>query len=567
MHRALEWLRNVRLLSALPDEQLERISQGIRERRLTAGEWIFRQGEEGDRLFIVGSGWVEVVDEGPPEAVIRVLRRGDALGELALLGAGQRSASARAARDTTLLELPREAFERLIREEPEFALSLTRSIGSQLAASRAPLTESSPPRTIAVVGLDRGARELHADRLLVDALKPFGRLARLDGGSLSTLEQAEQDAERVILDAAAGPTDPWSALCLSEADLILAVASAAPDGEWLQQADVLRGCELVLVGARVLPGLYERLRPREVYVIRPAGLPATFGQIARRISGRAPGIVLSGGGARALAHLGVLDELTAAGIHFDRVAGVSLGSVVAASLAADFSADAVRQGLARGFVETNPSGDYVPPLYSLTRGARVRRLLVDAFGDRLIEELPRRFFCLSCDLAAREVVVHRQGRLVDALYPSLAIPGVFPPVSTADGRLLVDGGVMDNLPVARMAQRPEGPVVAVDVSARTGLFHRPTRGQLELAERRLRRVLTGSDRDLPRLAETIIAAITVGSSDTALQAHLNADLVITPAVDGVGVTEWNALSRVRELGREAAREALASHPEFVAAAT
>jgi NTE family protein len=288
MNSAVEWLRNVRLLSALPDEQLERVSEEITERRVLAGEWLFHQGEEGDRLFIVRSGWVEVVDEGPPTTVIRAVRRGDALGELALLGAGRRSASARAARDTELLELHREAFERLIREAPEFALSLTRSLGAQLAASRTPLTDSSPPRTIAVVGLDRAARELDAARLLADALKPFGGVARLDGGSLDTLEQAERDAERVVLETAARAGDPWTALCLSEADLIVAITSGQPDSDWLVQAEVFRGCELVLVGARTPPGLHERLMPRELYVLPPADLQDALGQIARRISGRAP---------------------------------------------------------------------------------------------------------------------------------------------------------------------------------------------------------------------------------------------------------------------------------------
>src|SRR5436853_7730208 len=104
MNRGAEWLRNVRLLSGLPDEQLGRVVGAMGERRVTVGEWVFREGEEGNSLFIVRSGRVEVVDEGPPETVIRVLRRGDPLGELALLGGGRRSASARAARDSELLE-------------------------------------------------------------------------------------------------------------------------------------------------------------------------------------------------------------------------------------------------------------------------------------------------------------------------------------------------------------------------------------------------------------------------------------------------------------------------------
>ena len=70
---------------------------------MRAGEWMMREGEAADRMFIVASGRVEVIDEGPPEVLIRVVRRGDMLGELALLQAGTRSASVRARRDTELL--------------------------------------------------------------------------------------------------------------------------------------------------------------------------------------------------------------------------------------------------------------------------------------------------------------------------------------------------------------------------------------------------------------------------------------------------------------------------------
>ncbi len=108
-------------------------------------------------MFIVASGRLDIVHEGPPETLIRVLRRGDVVGELALLRAGTRSASVRARRDSELLSLGRDAFEALIREAPSFALGLTRAMGSQLAASRSPVVSATPPRTIAVLGVDRSA--------------------------------------------------------------------------------------------------------------------------------------------------------------------------------------------------------------------------------------------------------------------------------------------------------------------------------------------------------------------------------------------------------------------------
>jgi NTE family protein len=208
------------------------------------------------------------------------------------------------------------------------------------------------------------------------------------------------------------------------------------------------------------------------------------------------------------------------------------------------------------FVRTNPSNDFTLPAYSLIRGAKTRRLLAHHFGERRIEELPLRFFCLSCDLVAREPVLHRTGRLVDAIYASLALPGVFPPVSTEDGQLLVDGGVLDNLPVATMARAGEGSVIAVDVTGRMGNFKRAQRPNLARVGRPLRRALTGADGDVPRLSETLVRTVTVGSIDTVMAARLHADLVITPRVDGIGLMDWRAMSRVYELGRQAAREAL-----------
>ena len=556
-------LRNVRLLSGLSDELLERLADEVGELHVEAGGWVLREGDQADRLFIVRSGRIEVIDEGPPEVLIRVLRRGDVLGELALLSDTARSASARARRDTDLLVLHRDAFEALIQEAPSFALGLTRAMGAQLAASRAPLLDAKPPRTVAVLGLDRGAPVDEAAAGLAQALRVHGTLAHLSGGDLATIDQAEGDADRVLLAAGVDPEEAWTQMSLREADLVVAITGGVPAPEWLQQADALRGCELLVFGAAIAPEVLERLAPREAQVVaQPAERQAALDALGRRIAGRSLGVVLSGGGARALAHIGAIEELQAAGLQIDRVAGVSAGSLVGATIAAGFAPHELYDVFKRNFVDTNPSNDYVPPAYSLLRGAKGRRLLTNAFGDRRIEELPLRFFCLSCDLVAREPVLHGSGPVIDALYASFAIPAVFPPVATADGRLLVDGGVLDNLPVETMAQKQMGPVIAVDVTGKMAPFSRPGRPRLAPLGRSLRRVLTGRDVQIPRLGETIMRTVTVGSIDTSVAARLHANLVITPRVDGIALMDWKALPRVVELGRNAARAALAGEPDL-----
>jgi predicted acylesterase/phospholipase RssA/CRP-like cAMP-binding protein len=561
--RTAAFLRNVPVLAGLSDELLERLADEVDELHVPAGDWIMHEGEEAQSAFIVRSGRVEVIDERPPEALIRVLRRGDVLGELALLREGTRSASARARRDTELLELSRAGFEALIQGAPSFALGLTRAMGAQLAASRTPVAAATPPRTIAVVGLDAGAAVAEVADGLADALGVYGSVARLSAGELAAIDRAERDCDRVVLTGGVAPQDEWTRTCVHETDLVVAVTAGEPDQAWLAQPAALRGCELVVLGSAVSSEVIFRLQPREVQVIgerarRRAALEAT----ARRLAGRSLGIVLSGGGARALAHLGALEELAAVGLRFDRVAGVSLGSLVAATIAMGLEVPDVCETFERNFRATNPTTDFTVPAFALLRGLKARRLLQDTFGDRRIEELPLRFFCLSCDLVEREPVIHRTGPVIDAVYPSFAIPGVFPPVAMADGRLLVDGGVLDNLPVATMARTGEGPVIAVDVTGGIGRFQRAQRPGLERLARPMRRALTGNEAEIPVLAETLVRTLTVGSVDTVAAARLHADLVITPQVDGIGLMEWRAIDRVRELGRTAARSALAADPDL-----
>lgn len=517
-----------------------------------------RAGEPAASMLIILAGRVEVVDEGPPDVVIRLLRRGAALGELALLGSGLRSASARARTDVVLVEITRETFDGLLAEAPGFATGLLRTVASQLAATRTGEAAATPPRNIAVVALDPGAATDDVAARLGRALSAHVRTVVLDGGDLATVERAERQADCLLLHASWTADPAWASLCVAEADRVIAVATELPR-EGAMRANVPAGCELLVLGdAAAAPAAMAAVRPGLTRVAADTvAAERILGVIARRILGRSLGVVFSGGGARAFAHLGVLEELHTSGLRIDRVGGVSLGALVGAGAAADIGAGELVEAFERQF-SRRPTGDLVPPVFSLVRGGRTRRLLEETFGTATIEALPLQYFCLSCDLNAREVVVHRTGRVSEAAFASLAIPGVFPPVATADGRLLVDGGVLDNLPVETMARNAEGPVIAVDVTG--GRATAPQSGPRRWpgAAAACRRALTGRDAPIPYLGETIVRTLTVGSTDTAAAMQRHAHLVITPVVDGIGLLDWRAIGQARELGRQAARQALAS---------
>ncbi|MBK8295423.1 MAG: patatin-like phospholipase family protein [Solirubrobacterales bacterium] len=562
---SVEFFRQVPLFADLSDELLVQLAGEAGEVRARAGEWLFREGDEADRLYLIRSGRLEVVDEGPPETLIRELRRGQAVGELALLQRGTRTASVRARRDADLIELSRDRFEALISGEPSFAVGLTHAMGAQLAANRAPAESRELPSTIAVLALDEGMSAPRYAGRLAESLAHHGSVEQLSSDPNWTREamslalgKAEESAERVVMTGTSHLVeDPWNEFCLREADLVVALTSGHPAAGWIQRPNSLQGCCLLGMGSGLPRVTVGALQPRETQVVADgAELEEAIEVLARRISGRSLGIVLSGGGARAFAHVGAMEEFEAAGLKIDRVAGVSLGSLVGAGIAMGHSSNELAEIFHIGFIENNPTGDYSVPLYSLIRGKRTEDLLERMFGEIRIEELQKRFFCLSCDLVGREPVLHQTGLVREAVLASLSIPGVFPPIPTPEGRLLVDGGVLDNLPVETMARSNEGPIIAVDVTGQMGDFRRSARPGITRLKRPLRRALTGRENELPRLAETIVRTVTVGSIDTAEAARRHADLVVQPEVGAIGLLEWGALERAREAGRLAARAAL-----------
>jgi predicted acylesterase/phospholipase RssA len=111
-----------------------------------------------------------------------------------------------------------------------------------------------------------------------------------------------------------------------------------------------------------------------------------------------------------------------------------------------------------------------------------------------------------------------------------------------------------------MSRTGEGPVIGVDVGGKRGDFRKEHSPRVNRILTPVRRALTGSEAEVPRIGETIIRTVAVGSSDSAVAAERDADLAITPEVDAIGLLEWKMFPRMRELGRRAAREALDANP-------
>ena len=178
--------------------------------------------------------------------------------------------------------------------------------------------------------------------------------------------------------------------------------------------------------------------------------------------GRSFGLALGGGAARGIAHLGVLKVLEETGLHPDFITGTSAGSIVGALYAGGYTWETIAE-VTRALDWT----DMVQPVFpkmGLVRGDRLERQLTDLLGDRTIEELEVPFKAITVDLECGELFVIDRGPVARAVRASCSIPGIFEPVEYED-RLLVDGGVLNDVPTDVCREMGADVVLGVELSA------------------------------------------------------------------------------------------------------
>lgn len=581
-----------KIFESLDGAALQDLSAAFRWLRLDRGETLFAEGAPGDAVYVVASGRLQaqVLDAktGMPRRVGEIAP-GETVGEMALVTGEARSATVVALRASVLQVCDRDRFLDLVQRHPVLSQHLTKVLVQRL--KRANRKEVTPDRrmSIAVIPLHPGVEHADFSASFLKALGEGGSVLRLTqrevearAGHLLTstdsrlrdlrllpwFEEQEALHDFVLYEADATFT-PWTHRCVSQADRIVLVADAndPPDLGHME-----REVEHVLEGARpplhlVLLHPEDRDHPRNTRSwLAPRRLRghhhvrrnrrSDVERVCRLLTGRALGVVLSGGGARGLAHIGVLGVLEELGIPVDAIGGTSAGSAIAGAYALGRSPEELRDAAHQDFVVGRPFKEYTLPVYSLASRHPLDAVCKRIAGDIDIADLWIPYFCTSSDLQTGEKVVHDHGPFWKAVRASMSLPGIVPPVIDGD-RLLVDGGVLDNLPEEEMGSFCGGRVLAVDVSSGVATPYdfeyedmpSPWRvfANRFLPWKRRTRVPTFID----VLTRTAIVSNT-GQRD----ASKNVDLVLRPPVGSFGLLEFGAIDRIIELAQEYSREEL-----------
>jgi len=562
---------NLPLFVGIDEEALIEIAAELQWIALPGGAELFHENDPPDAVYVLIAGCLGAFrdDHGRPKLLGRV-QAGETVGEMALLSGHARTASVHALRDSEVVRFSLDAFHRLARVHPEAMLTIARVAVARLESSMAGRAATPPPRTLTLL-------PAHADidldacvARLADALSRFGRVAiaadhdYLDA-PISALHELESRHSFVIYVGRASNA-VWNERCRRQADCLLIVADArvAPNelsappgiGESYQLATLI-----LLHPGQIVPGAARAWRTRldlqdHVHIRDVADVE----RLARRVARRSVGVVFSGGGARGLAHIGAIRALREAGLAIDAVGGTSIGALMAAAVAMEWEDETVYQTFDRCFVRSNPLSDYTLPLVSLFAGRKASRLLRKEFGDGDIEDLPLPFYCVSADLSNGNAVLHTSGPLWPALRASIAIPGILPPVCT-EGRVLVDGGVIDNLPVAAMRALNPGPVIGIDIAGNHALAADLDETDLPSFWQLLLQHWRGKPRR-PGILRILLRAGMVNSATTAFQNAALSDLMIKPPVDSIDLLDWRRFEDAIAAGYTHTRDVLAKGVDF-----
>ncbi len=545
----------------------ERLSGAAAWLSLPGGQKLYAAGEPADQLYFLHAGRLGAFrrEEGQEPQFLGVIRPGEPAGEMALVAGAPHSADVVALRDSEVFALPRDVFFSACDADASVMIELARLMimRTRQASRSGPVGE---PSVYGFVPLGApGVLRPTVEKICVE-------IARL-GYSATCVGVEAQNA----------PTEWFSQVELTH-DFVLYVAEGA-DGGWTQvvsrQVDRLfkvgRGdkppprsdnaapvsplqaqqlVDLILLQPRDLEApkgseaWLDAAMPARLFHLR-RGEPGDLQRIARVLTGQSVGLVLSGGGARAYAHVGAIRALREREVPIDFICGVSMGAIVAAGLAMGWASGEMDRRLRAAFVDSSPLDDIALPLLAMTHGVKVSERLAEHFGEVCIADLWLPFFCVSSNLTTGAYQLHRRGVLRKALRATISLPGVLPPAT--DGvNVLVDGAVMKNFPADLMRAAQLGPIIGVDVSGARSI----TADDVARPSSVWRWIWSGQWRKGPPIVSLLMRAATVSTGRDLIAARQATDVLVQPDVAEVEIRDWSAYDEAVAAGYRATLEAL-----------
>jgi predicted acylesterase/phospholipase RssA/CRP-like cAMP-binding protein len=562
------------------------------------GQAVVRQGQPSDALYLVINGRLRVVREQADGTATTLyeLRRGQTVGEIGILTSGPRTATVYAVRDSLLARLSRAGFDRLLAAYPQaivrqFAAPVVSMLQEQTTRPRRPDNDVA---TIAIVPIASHVPVSAFAAQLAAALAVAGPTLHLTSAGVERalaqpgLAQARPDAPislalvrwlaeqetsyRYVIYEADPTVSPWTERCLRQADRIVLVGEAggSPEPGPIERA-LLRpdGTDLSAERSLVLLHPPDAERPSDTrrwldarrlashYHVRRDN-PSDMARLGRLLIGRGVGVVLSGGGAAGFAHIGAIRALREAGIPIDLIGGTSQGGLMACQHAMGWDDGTT---MAKNHAAIRHKFDYTFPITALMAGAEMTDVVQEMFGNAQLEDLWIPCFCVTANLSRAAMVVHDRGPVWKYTRATTSLPGVLPPVID-DGDMLVDGGLLNNLPTDVMRGRGDcGVVFACDASSPGSPHDRnpPYETSISGWKLLLRRLTPFAPRlPAPTIGQIMMRVAIINDAQHMQTARSLAEFYMRLVVGTYGKLEFGALDQIVAAGYQSAQATVAA---------
>ncbi|MEL7120838.1 MAG: patatin-like phospholipase family protein [Bacteroidota bacterium] len=557
---------------------------------LRAGEVLINEGEVADCLYILLGGCLSIytIDSDGGYNYLGSILQGESVGEVALLTDSTRSASVKASRDSVLVKILKEDFDHLCEFRPQVLKQFSKLLVKRLFYANAkqqnrvkpnvallplhsiPEFDELMPRLLNIANKYSGTHLIDPDVIKEELEIPFDVLERPDSRLKLNEWLAEIDLkDEYSLYVSPLPLSYWYEKCVRQADVVYLFVDPSQDLPEGKVFDYIRSrranhpevdYNLVLLhrDSSQLPTntkkWLDHINPSMHLHIR-LDYDKDIARLARFVTENVVGLACGGGGAKALSQAGVLKAFQEYGLEVDYVSGTSMGAIVAACFALDWSWEEVNQKMQNALVKGGITKDITFPIFAFLRGKNKDKTL-ESYFDYQIEDLWLNYLCVSCDLSSHKMMVHDEGSLWEAISASSAIPGVFPP-AIIDGRFYVDGGLVNNLPGDLLLDNNCRYLISISVGDYSELYTEEKK--FPSARRFIGRRLLGfkkRNNDLPGILQVFVRSVLLASTYNDTIVHMKSDVLLLPEVEHIGLLEWKKLDEAVKAGYKSAKQYL-----------